>query len=126
MVRAILFEGFRFAIVGVAATFTHLSIALAVLALGATALAANLIGFVGALGASIIGHHLFSFPGRVPFFYGAIRFIFGAVLAFAVNCTVLVVLTRSGPAFSPWIRLTIAIVVMPIVTFVYSRSFAYR
>jgi len=124
--RDILSDGLRFALVGLSATAIHLGVALLALSFGAPPFAANVVGFLVALVASVLGHHHFSFPGRVSFFYGASRFIPAALVAFLVNNLVLTALGAAENPLPAWLRLTISIGVMPIISFLYSRFYAYR
>ena len=115
----------RFGLVGLAATATHLAVALSVLNFGVAPVVANTLGFLVALIVSVFGHQFFSFPGRVPLLHGALRFIPAAVVGFVLNTVVLVGLV-SADVVPAWASIVIALTVIPLATFGYARFFAYR
>lgn len=118
----------RFAIVGGAATATHAMVALVLLeARLLPALLANLGGFLVAFAVSFVGHHYWSFASaRHP---GAAtrrmrRFFILAVSGFALNSGVL----ASWIGFTSWpenIGLLISIAVVPVLTFLGARLWAF-
>jgi putative flippase GtrA len=125
-VRALIGEAARFGLVGAAATGVHLAVAFGARGLGAEVFVANVIGFAAALGVSLAGHHHFSFRRRVGFARGAARFVPIALLAFALNNGLLAALLSAfGSRFAD-LSLAIAIVAVPLISFVLARQFAYR
>ena len=87
---------------------------------------ANMIGFGTALIVSLVGHHKVSFPGRTSFWSGARRFVPAAVTGFLVNnLTLLGLVATTGPTYA-WLKIAIAILIVPPVTFGYAYFFAYR
>jgi len=124
-VRRLLTDGLRFGLVGLAATATHLAVALSVLHFGTAPVVANTLGFLVAVNVSIFGHQFFSFPGRVPLLHGALRFVPAAVVGFLLNTVVLVGLVAAH-VVPAWASIVIALAVIPLATFGYARLFAYR
>ncbi len=116
----------RFAIVGLLASAVHLAVATTLITLGLYVLAANVVGFLVALGVSLVGHHSFSFRSRAPFLQGARRFIPAALAGFLANNLVLALLVATtGDAYA-WVNVALAIFVIPPATFCYAYLFAYR
>ena len=129
MIRSdgILSTGFRFGLVGVAATLVHLLVAFLVLHLGGEPLVSNTVGFIVALGFTTVAHHVFSFARRVTFYRGAVRYVPAAVLGFLVNSVLLATLDEVASGVLPaWLRIVIAVGITPVVTFFYARYYAYR
>ena len=87
---------------------------------------ANMIGFGTALIVSLVGHHKVSFPGRTSFWRGARRFVPAAVIGFLVNNLALLgLVATTGPTYA-WLKVAIAILIVPPVTFCYAYFFVYR
>lgn len=118
--------GFRFGVVGLTASGVHLAAASLAIAAGMEVLHANSIAFVTALIVSLVGHHTFSFGGRTSFWRGAGRFIPGAAVAFVANNLVLAALVALTGETILWLKVALAILVIPPVTFAYAYFFAYR
>jgi|SoiMethySBSTD1v2_1073268.scaffolds.fasta_scaffold1861899_2 putative flippase GtrA len=118
--------GFRFGLVGLVASGVHLAIASVAIAAGIAVLAANAVAFVIALGVSVCGHHAFSFRGRTTFWRGARRFGAGALVAFIANNFVLATLVAVTGESLAWMKVALAILVIPPLTFGYAHLFAYR
>ena len=87
---------------------------------------ANIIGFCAALIVSLVGHHKVSFPGRTSFWRGARRFLPAAVTAFVVNNLALLGLIAITGTSYGWLKVAVAILVVPPATFGYAYFFAYR
>lgn len=120
----------RFGIVGLAATAVHAGVALA-LAVPAILppLVANTVAFLTAFIVSFAGHHFWSFPqdpgtekqwrARLP------RFFLIALAGFAANSGAL----ATWLALAPWpdsVGIVLSIGLVPIVTFLGSRLWAFR
>jgi putative flippase GtrA len=117
---------FRFGIVGLLATAVHLAIATTALFLGIEVMLSNAIGFCTALFVSIIGHHHFSFPEQTTFWRGSRRFVPAAIVGFVANNVVLGGLVAATGNSHAWVKVAIAILVIPPATFGYAYFFAYR
>ncbi|WP_107991237.1 GtrA family protein [Breoghania corrubedonensis] len=119
----------RFGIVGLAATAVHAGVALGLAMPGILPpLVANTIAFLTAFAVSFAGHHFWSFPqapqakrrwkARLP------RFFLIALMGFAANSGAL----ASWLAFTNWpqsVGILLAIVLVPAVTFLGSRLWAF-
>jgi putative flippase GtrA len=124
--RDIFGEAVRFGAVGLTATAVHLAVAFMARGLGAEVFLANVVGFLSALAVSLAGHHHFSFRRQVSFRRGATRFIPIALLAFALNNGLLAaMLSIFGWRFAD-LSLAIAILAVPLISFLLARQFAYR
>lgn len=124
--RVILPAAFRFGAVGLLASATHLAAASGAVALGVEIFVANMVGFLLALVVSLVGHHSVSFPGPRPFWQGARRFIPAAVVGFLANNVALAGLVAATGDSYAWLKIAIAILVIPPATFAYAYFFAYR
>ena len=119
-------SAFRFGVVGLLASAVHLGVASLVVELGVHVMISNTIGFCAALIVSTVGHHTVSFSGRTTFRRGAQRFIPMAVAGFIANNVVLAALVASTGSSLAWLKIAIAILVIPPVTFCYAYFFAYK
>lgn len=117
---------FRFGAVGIVASAVHFGAAACALALELPVMAANAIGFVVALGISVFGHHAISFQGRAQFWRGARRFIPAAITGFVANNVLLGTLIVTTGSSYAWLKVAVAILVIPPATFAYAYFFAYR
>jgi putative flippase GtrA len=118
----------KFAIVGIAATLTHAAIAGFLLEAGLLpAMFANLAGFVVAFGVSFSGHYYWSFSHlrqHKTALKAMLRFFLIAVSGFALNSSVLALWL----SFTPWpdlIGLMVSIAVVPALTFIAARMWAF-
>ena len=124
--RTLARQGAAFAVVGLAATATHVGTAL--LARGgfhATPMAANLAGFLAAFGVSYLGNARWTF-GR-PALHRAqfIRFLAVSLAGLALNQAVTWQMTSClGLPF--WSALTTVVVLVPAFSFTVSRLWAFR
>lgn len=116
----------RFGLVGLGASAVHFAIATALIGLGVAVLAANCLAFLVALVVTLPGHHYFSFRSRAPFRRGVRRFVPGAVVGFVANNLVLASLVAATGESYAWIKIALAIFVIPPATFCYAYFFAYR
>ncbi len=117
--------GIWFGVVGVAAALTHAAV------FGAAKSAmwpelANAAGFGVAFFVSFFGHRLLSFQDAGTGWWQSLRrFAATAVLGFAVNEAVFVLLLR-GLGWPSWPALVVALIVAAGQTFVLSRFWAFR
>lgn len=116
---------FRFALVGGAATLTHLVMAQVSLAAGfATAAQANVAGFLLAFLVGLLGHYYFTFAQQGSLTRATWRYSVIAVAGFLVNATVLFVLMRVN-RIDEAVSLAIAITIVPAGTFIASRLWGF-
>lgn len=115
----------RFGLVGLAATAVHLGIAqLALLLWGAAPWLANLIGFAAAFTVGLAGHQWFTFRGVAPLQRSVWRY--GAIaLAGLLATNIVLEGLRASGALSDAAALTIAILVVPAISFVASRFWGF-
>jgi len=114
----------RFAIVGVAATLTHVGVALLTTYLFALSpLQANLAGFTVAVGVSFQGHLHVTFRVQDPQWRHLCRFIVLSVTSLAVSSLITALCTRSGGN----IRLAMTLVagVVPASSFLVARLWVF-
>jgi putative flippase GtrA len=124
--RVLARQGFAFILVGAIATAVHVVTALAAHHLGGIEpLPANFIGYVCAVGVSYLGNARFTF-GR-PALHGG-RFVRFAVISasgLAANQAITWLLVgRLGLPF--WAGLAVVVVVVPALSFVAARLWAFR
>lgn len=115
-----------FAVVGIAATLTHVAAALATRALaGVAPLEANLVGYIAAVGVSYLGNARLTF--RRPAWRGGqfLRFVVVSLLGLGVTqaLTWLLVLRLGWPF---WAGLGVVAVATPSFSFALSRAWAFR
>lgn len=116
----------RFGAVGLLASAVHLAVASAALTLGFYVMVSNIIGFCTALVVSVVGHHCISFAGRTSFWRGTQRFVPAALIGFLANNVMLAALiAATGNSFA-WLKIAVAILIIPPATFSYAYFFAYR
>lgn len=114
----------RFGVVGVGATLTHLAVAQTALAVGLSPLIANVIGFTMGFLTGLLGHHHFTFPGTGPFGRAFRRYGVIALAGFGINNAVLLGLEATGRV-SPQFSLTVAILIVPALSFIASRYWGF-
>lgn len=113
-----------FVVFGLAASATHLAVALAAAHwLGMAPLAANTLAFACALGVSYLGNAMVTFK-VAPWRAGAFaRFCVLSVASFGLNQAIVYALTvRSGWPF--WASLLVVLATVPPLTFLLARSWA--
>jgi putative flippase GtrA len=116
----------RFAIVGIGATLTHMLAALALLHfLKVSPLTGNFIGFLVAFVVSFTGHYFWTFSRPGKHRRALLRFFVTALAGFLINTMVLVALLADG-RISETLSLAFAIAVIPAVTFLIGRFWAFR
>ena len=114
----------RFAVVGVAATLTHVGVALlATYLFGLPPLQANLAGFIIAVGLSFQGHLRVTFRVKDPQWWHLCRFIVLSVTSLAVSSLITAVCMRNGGDM----RLAMALVagVVPASSFLVARIWVF-
>lgn len=123
--RAELFQALRFGLVGGLSTLVHMAVAQGLLASELVALGwANVIGFVTAFFVSFLGHYHFSFQRNTPFLRSMLRYGVIAVMGFAVNNFVLIGLVALN-ILPEAVALAIAIIIVPLGTFIASRFWGF-
>nr|WP_309501327.1 GtrA family protein [uncultured Roseovarius sp.] len=114
----------RFAIVGGAATLTHVAVALLATYLFALPpLQANLAGFTIAFGVSFKGHLRVTFQVKDPQRYHLYRFAVLSLASLAISSLITAVGTRNGGDM----RLVMAFValIVPVASFFFARLWAF-
>jgi putative flippase GtrA len=121
------FTVFRFGIVGVAATLTHMLFALVALnQLGLAPIPANLIGFLVAFAVSFGGHSYWTFRGHgAAVKTSLVRLLIVAVFSLLLNNAVLWLLVEQT-LLSDDISIIIAVLVVPPVTYLLSKFWVFR
>ena len=114
----------RFGIVGGAASATHFAVALGLERFAHLApWIANIFAFVAALGVSYLGNSVITFEVQARRAGAFARFALVSAVAFALNQSIVVLLT--GPGHWPyWMALCVVLVVVPPLTFVVSKYWA--
>lgn len=116
----------RFGLVGVVAAITHLSVAWLLLTITSlSALLSNMFAFLTAFGVSFAGHYLWTFKKSGMMGRAARNFFMIAFGGFVANTWVLSVLLDQG-WFSPFACITIAILIIPAMTFLGSRLWGFK
>lgn len=116
----------RFGFVGLSAMGTHIAVANAVLAYAvASAYVASLAGFLVAFGVSYLGHYHFTFGVGQGHTKALPRFFLIAVSGFLASLVVLKVIAVYFN-FAPAISLTISILVIPGLTYLAARAWAFQ
>lgn len=124
--RPLLHQVPLFAIVGAAATATHVTAALAARELaGLSPMAANLVGYLAAVGVSYLGNARFTFRRAVWHGPQFMRFVVVSLagLALTQGLTWLLV-EQAGWPF--WAGLAVVAVAVPALSFVLQRLWAFR
>ena len=118
-------EAGRFALVGAAATATHLAVGLSLIWVGVPPLAANPLAFAAAFGVSFDGHRRWTFAkATTPIRRSLPRFGVVALAGLALNEAALSALLATGTA--PMAALAIAVSLAAASTYVLSRAWAFR
>lgn len=120
-----LLEIARFGLVGVGATLVHMSVALGLERLADLPLALiNLIGFCTAFILSFCGHYYWTFRSNGPRHQAFLRFFIVALIGFGASTVMLATLQAIGFA-GDTAKLMISILVIPPVTFVVGKLWAF-
>jgi len=117
----------RFGLVGVTATIIHMLVAAALITqVKIHPFLANTIAFSVAFFISFFGHYFWSFQSKAQSTNKAIkRFFLIAAGGFGFNTLVLATLLKSGIT-TPLLSTMIAIAVVPFMTFIASRFWAFK
>jgi len=116
----------RFGVVGGAATATHFLVALGLAASGSVPLlVANALAFLTAFGVSLFGHHYWTFRSPHPLLRTLPRFGATALGGFLASTLLLSGAIAAGIG-GDVIKLTMASLIVPAVTYVLSRCWAFR
>lgn len=116
----------RFGIVGVGATATHYAIALSIVAVaGLPAQIAHVMGFLGAMPVSFLGHFHWTFRSRARYWRAAQRFVAVAVAAFVLSAVLLETLTRLT-AWHAAASILFSVLLIPIASYILNRVFVFR
>jgi putative flippase GtrA len=116
----------RFGLVGITATGVHMLVVLLLIeTTSLPVLAANLFAFLTAFGVSFAGNYVWTFgsPGSPK--TAMRRFLLVSVTAFAANTALLALLTKVS-AVGPAPAAIGAAILIPVMTFVGSRTWAFR
>ena len=116
----------RFGMVGVAATLTHIAVANAALAfLIVSPYASSAVGFAVAFAVSYLGHYHFTFAKDSGHGQSLPRFFLVALTGFLGSLLVLKVIAAPG-AIPQAVSLTLSILVIPGLTYLAARVWAFR
>ena len=117
----------RFGLVGVGATATHMLVAAALIThLKLNPFVANSAAFIVAFFISFLGHYFWSFQSKAQSANQALKkFFLIAAGGFGFNTLVLAALLKSGIT-TPLSSTMIAIGVVPVITFIASRFWAFK
>lgn len=114
----------RFGLVGIAATLTHMGVAeAALLAGGLPAVWASVIGFVPAFAVSYLGHARVTFAGQARHAHALPRFFLIALGGFLASLGLLT--AAQGQPLPEALRLALSIAVIPAITYVLARLWAF-
>ncbi len=120
------FELARFGIVGVAATLVHLGVAFFLSAYTEIPLILiNLMAFMIAFAVSFLGHHHWTFQGKTSQKESFLKFLAVALSGLAASTALLFILIKLDIS-TDMIKLMISIVIIPIVTYLLSKFWAFR
>ncbi|MEJ2125307.1 MAG: GtrA family protein [Alphaproteobacteria bacterium] len=116
----------RFGMVGVGATLTHIAVANTVLALvTGSPYAASAMGFTVAFAVSYLGHYHFTFAKNSGHGQSLPRFFVVALTGFLGSLIVLKVIATQG-VIPQAVSLTLSILVIPGLTYLAARIWAFR
>lgn len=116
----------RFGFVGLSAMLTHIVVAnSALLYATGSAYAASFIGFLVAFCVSYLGHYHFTFGDAQGHATALPRFFLVAVSGFLASLVVLKAIAAYGGA-APALSLTLSILVIPGLTYLAARLWAFR
>lgn len=116
----------RFGVVGGAATTTHFLTALGLAATASVPLvAANALAFLSAFGVSLFGHHYWTFRSHHPLLQTLPRFGMIALGGFLAS-TLLLSGVIAADLGGDMVKLAMAALIVPAVTYVLSRCWVFR
>ena len=124
--RRLAHQGLLFALIGLAATAVHVAVAFAVRdAIDATALQANFAGYCAAVGVSYFGNARWTFRRDAWRAAQFVRFLVLSLSGLIANQAITYVLVeRLGWPF--WSGLVVVVIVVPILSFLAARLWAFR
>ncbi len=121
-----LWELARFGIVGVAATLIHLSIALYLdSTTSINIFVINTLAFLCAFGMSFFGHYFWTFKSNAPKLKALIKFFSVALSGLMASSVMILMLIWAGLE-SDMLKLTISILIIPAVTYVVGKFWAFK
>ena len=116
----------RFGVVGLLATFIHMSVASGLVHFDVTGVfSANLVAYLIAFCVAFSGHFFWSFRSESQFMRSLWRYFIISASAFAVNNVVLLGLVSSG-VLSKVASVLIAAAIVPAISYVASRFWGFR
>lgn len=116
----------RFGLVGVAATLVHLLVAnMVLITCSSSVYLSSLCGFATAFLVSYLGHYYFTFQTKKAHQETLIRFFSIAFGGFLGSYIVLALLARLDLP-SETIRLTISILIIPVITYLLAKGWAFK
>lgn len=120
-------EAMRFAMVGVAATAAHYTVALLLADYG-NVYGANLLGYLAAVAISYFGHQRVSFqlaPGDISHRRQLPRFVLGSLGGLALSYLVLAIAAHLLGA-PDWLALAAAVGLVPIYSFLFNKLWVFH
>jgi len=116
----------RFGFVGLLATIIHLSVATALISLfGTPAVLANAIAFTVAFLVAFSGHYAWAFRSQANRWHAILRYLTVSLSGFVVNNALLLYLINKT-WIEPRISVALAALIIPIITFIPSRLWAFK
>ncbi len=120
------FELARFGIVGVAATLVHLGVAFLLSQnTDIPLIAINIMAFAVAFGVSFFGHHHWTFQSKTSKKESFFKFFLIALSGLAASTLILSILIKLDIS-TDLVKLLISIVIIPVVTYLLSKFWAFR
>jgi putative flippase GtrA len=123
--RTLILQLGRFGTLGALATATHLSLAMAALAVGAQPWQANLAGFLAAVGLSYVGNARWTFAAPLWSPAQAARFIVVSLAGLALNQALTAAFSQ-GLRWPPVASVIVAALAVPALSFVAARLWVFR
>jgi len=116
----------RFGFVGLLATIIHLSVATAFISFfGTPAVLANAIAFTVAFLVAFSGHYAWAFRSQANRWQAILRYLAVSLSGLVVNNALLLYLLNKT-WFEPRISVALAALIIPIITFIPSRLWAFK
>ena len=126
MKRIIYKQLFRFLIIGIAATMTHIAVALTLHEkVGLTAMISNFLAFTTAVLVSYLGNHRWTFSRQGRHDHYLPRFILVALIGLTLNQLIVHGLVNLGH-WSYRVALVIVVFAVPPITFVLNRLWVFE